>query len=192
MQDKVQCTKFVSAKVSYQSGLSVTCLIKGNHKIPCHFSLIVYFRKQFPQYGKKKTNVMKRQSMFIPKNTCTINICCLTMKGSYTTPNSEQLINLSLAGLRKKRVVFQAKMEIIIFFKKLRRKASQNLKKLEDAFALYHAVSGGSGCRKLLKIPMGQGGYSLEWIRVSCSVGSSSTLYVVPIKQDLDVEEQVH
>lgn len=111
------------------------------------------------------------------------------MKGSYTTPNSEQLINLSLAGLRKKRVVFQAKMEIIIFFKKLRRKASQNLKKLEDAFALYHAVS---GCRKLLKIPMGQGGYSLEWIRVSCSVGSSSTLYVVPIKQDLDVEEQVH
>ena len=38
-------------------------------------------------------------------------------------------------------------------------------------------------------------GYSLEWLRVSCSMGLSSTLYVVPIQQDLDAglvdEEQV-
>ena len=29
-------------------------LIKGNNKIPCHFNLIVYFRKQSPQYGKRR------------------------------------------------------------------------------------------------------------------------------------------
>ena len=173
----------------------MACLIKGNNKIPCHFNLIVRFRKQFPQYGKKKTNVMKRQSVFIPKNTCTINICCLAVKESSTTPNSEQLINLSLAGLGKKRVVFSDKNGDHYFFQETLEKNFSKLKKLEGAFALYRAASGGSGCRQLLKIPMGQGGYSLEWLRVSCSVGSSSILYVVPIQQDLDVgladEEQV-
>ena len=45
-------------------------------------------------------------------------------KGIFHVPNSEQLINLSLAGLGKERVVFQIKMEIIILFKKLWRKIS--------------------------------------------------------------------
>ena len=44
-------------------------------------------------------------------------------KGIFHVPNSEQLINLSLAGLGKERVVFQIKMEIIILFKKLWRKS---------------------------------------------------------------------
>ena len=44
-------------------------------------------------------------------------------KGIFHVPNSEQLINLSLAGLGKERVVFQIKMEIIILFKKLGEKS---------------------------------------------------------------------
>ena len=165
--------------------------MKGNNKIPCHFNLIVHFRKQFPQYGKNKTNAMKRQSVFIPKNTCTINICCLAMKESSTNPNSEQLINLSLAGLGKKRVVFSDKNGDHNFFQETLEKNFPKLKKLEGAFALHRAASGGSGCRQLLKIPMGQGGYILEWLRVSCSGGSSSTLYLVPIQQDLMLDWQM-
>ena len=127
---------------------------------------------------------MKRQSVFIPKNTCTINICCLAKKESFTASNSEQLVNLSLAGLGKKRVVFSDKDGDHYFFQETLKKNFQKLKKLEGAFALYRAASGGSSCRQLLKIWMGQGRYSLEYLRVSCSVGSSSTLYVVPIQQD--------
>ena len=62
------------------------------------------------------------------------------------------------------------------------------LKKLEGALELYRTASGGSSCRHLLKIPIGQGRYSLKSFRVSCSVGLSFTLYVVSIQQDLDTE----
>ena len=129
----------------------MACLVKGN-KIPCHFNLTTYFRKQFPQYGKTETTVMKRQSVFIPKNTCTINICCLAKKGSSTPPNSEQLINLSLADLGKKRVVFSDKNGDHYFFQETLEKNFPKLKRLEGAFALYRAASGGLSCRQLLKI----------------------------------------
>ena len=94
---------------------------------------------------------MKQQSKFIPKNTCTINICCLEKKGSSAIPNSKQLINLSLVGPGKERVVFKKNMNIIIFFKKLWKKFSEVKK----------AASGGSSCKKLLTISVGKGGYSI-------------------------------
>ena len=100
---------------------------------------------------KKKPNAMKQQSKFIPKNTCTMNICCLAKKESSATPNGKQLIGLSLIALGKKRVNFQKKIDIIIFFKKLW-KTFPEVKK---------AASAGSSCKELLNISIGKGGYSI-------------------------------
>ena len=94
---------------------------------------------------------MKQQSKFIPKITCTMNICYLAKKESSAALNSKELINLSLVGLGKKRVDFQKKIDVIIFFKKIW-KTFPKVKK---------AASGGSNCRELLKIPIGKGGYSI-------------------------------
>ena len=80
------------------------------------------FWKAISAIWKKEDKRNETTVVFIPKSTCTINICCLAVKESSTTPNSEQLINLSIPGLGKKRVVFQTRMEIITFFKKLWRK----------------------------------------------------------------------
>ena len=150
------------------------------------FYFILYSRKQFPQYGKGKKS--PKQKYFVPKNTCTINVCVLANKGTVFTPSSQEITNLSLSGLGKKRIVFPDKNGDHYFFQATLEDHFPKLEKLEGAFSLYRAASGGSGCRKLIKIPMGAGGYSLPWLRINCSVGSSSTIYIVPLQQDLDVK----
>ena len=94
---------------------------------------------------KKKPNAMKQQSKFIPKNTCTMNICCLAKKESSATPNGKQLISLSLIALGKKRVDFQKKNRYHYFFQE----TLKNIKK---------AASAGSSCKELLNISIGKGG----------------------------------
>ena len=90
---------------------------------------------------------------------------------------------LVLAGLGRKRVGFLDKNENQYFFQETLEKNFPKLKKLKVLlhYTVLHQV--------------GQGGYSLEWFRKSCSVGSSSTLYVVPVQKYLDLgltdEEQV-
>ena len=72
---------------------------------------------------------------------------------------------------------------LLVFWKKTFLK----LKVLAGAFLLYRASSGGPGSRQLTKIPMGKSGYSLEWLRCTCNIGSSSTIYVVPFQKYLDL-----
>ena len=136
---------------------------------------------------QKKINVMKRQSAFIPKKQQKQN-----MHYQYLLFGNEEFSNnlkwraadKSCPGWSReeKGRFFRQKWKSVFFSRDIGKKLPE-VKKTEGAFALYRVASSG------------QGGYSLEWFRKSCSVGSSSTLYVVPVQKYLDLgltdEEQV-
>ena len=62
-----------------------------------------------------------------------------------------------------------------------------NLKKV---FQLFRVLSGGGGVRELTKIPVGQCGYLIPWLKFDCNI-SSCCVYVVPCQMKLSVEAEI-
>ena len=155
------------------------------------FFLCVCSRRQFPQFGGGHRNSIptkKRalKSYFVPKTTFTTNFCCITKRRSETTPSTSEMLYLNSVGLGKRRIVFEKKDGDHFYLIRVLEQQFPHLIPLDGGFLLFRATSGGGGCRPLIQIPMDTDGYSLTWLRNSCNISSSSTVYIVPVQQDTE------
>ena len=149
----------------------------------------VLFRRQFPQYasGNRPRNRKRRQVMFYqPKTTWTATFYLLPCKSHKTPAAAEQQKHL-LAGLGRRKIVFDNKEGDHDYLISVLEVEFPKLKKLSFAFTLYKCQSGGSGCRPLEKIPMGPAGYTIPWLKDNCRLGSAC-IYINPIQDTLSVD----
>ena len=149
----------------------------------------ILFRRQFPQYasGNRPRNRKRRQVMFYqPKTTWTATFYLLPCKSHKTPAAAEQQKHL-LAGLGRRKIVFDNKEGDHDYLISVLEVEFPKLKKLSFAFTLYKCQSGGSGCRPLEKIPMRPAGYTIPWLKDNCRLGSAC-IYINPIQDTLSVD----
>ena len=154
------------------------------------YFLCVCSRRQFLQFGGGHRNSIptkKRtlKSYFVPKATFTTNFCCIAKRRSETTPITSEMLYLNSVGLGKRRIVYEKKDGGHFYLVRVLEQQFPHLIPLDGGFLLFRATGGGR-CRPLIQIIMDTDGYSLAWIRNSCNIDSSSTVYIVTVQQDIE------
>ena len=114
------------------------------------------------------------------------NFCCIAKGRSETTPSMSEMLYLNSVGLGKRRVVFDKKDRDHFYLIRVLEQQFPQLISLDEGFLLFRATTGGGGCRPVIQIPMDTDGYSLTWLRNSCNINPSSTVYIVPGQQDIE------
>ncbi|XP_036416500.1 uncharacterized protein LOC118800395 [Colossoma macropomum] len=137
-----------------------------------------YFRKSPPVRGKK------RLAPYEVASTRTVSMQFYLMnKNVERTPKPAEELSLLLAGMGRRTVRLPESAD----HSEVTRLLAEHYPKLSSlsgGWLLYKAL-GGSGQRKLTVVPPEAAGYNTRYLR-SVSGGGKSTLYIVPLQEQLD------
>lgn len=145
-------------------------------------------RCHVPLKKKGKGPMLKGSPLFVikPRETWTHNFCLLSSVDISKTPNFEELSTLKDAGLGKKKVMFSKKEGDFEHLKSTLEKEFEKLKSQDGGFELLRAETGGVA-RPLKVISMPAEGYNIPYLK--SIVGSSTLLYIRPMKSDLSCKK---
>ncbi|XP_036416494.1 uncharacterized protein zgc:112970 isoform X3 [Colossoma macropomum] len=146
--------------------------------LPPLLSFSGYFRKSPPVRGKK------RLAPYEVASTRTVSMQFYLMnKNVERTPKPAEELSLLLAGMGRRTVRLPESAD----HSEVTRLLAEHYPKLSSlsgGWLLYKAL-GGSGQRKLTVVPPEAAGYNTRYLR-SVSGGGKSTLYIVPLQEQLD------
>ncbi len=116
------------------------------------------------------------------QNTWTHDIILLAQKDDCVTPSREELDQLKLAGLGKRRIVFQKNGDHDHFLKTLEKEYPKLLSQ-RGAIEVLRSTTGGAGTRPLSVVPLGPKGYAVQELKAAFG---AAAVYVRPVQSDLD------
>ena len=161
--------------------------------------LFFYNRAAFPHYygvrhsgaqlsnsrPRKRPRTLQTVLPIVVKDTWTHDFLLLQSPSSDKTPTVSELTSLSLAGLGRRKVVFNNKRGDFGHLRNTLEKEFPKLQSQMGAFELLRADRGGSS-RPLVPIPVQKDGYSIPFLKDIIS--SNAVIYIRPIQSDLDIE----
>lgn len=134
---------------------------------------------------RKKARTVQSVIPIVVKDTWTHDFLLLQSPSCAKTSSVSELTSLSLAGLGRKKVVFNNKHGDFGHLRSTLEKEFPKLESLKGAFELLRADRGGSS-RPLVPIPVQRDGYSIPFLRDMIS--SNAVMYIRPIQSDLTME----
>ncbi|KXJ26828.1 hypothetical protein AC249_AIPGENE26423 [Exaiptasia diaphana] len=141
------------------------------------------YRSTTSSTSKATPNRRSSGARFIPSQTWTHDVIVLSKRNASFTPTRNELDELKLGGLGKKRVVFNKNGNHDNFIKKLEDEYPKLITQ-KGAIEVLRATSGGAGAKAMVSIPL-PSGYDVPSIKDSIG---SAVLYVRPIQTDLPLD----